>query len=346
AVPQRSQPRAYDLGDTVERKAALETARRARSLSLRPHRPESRMRENRPSGSEGGGAAHRSPYPYPGLREPFLVAQAFIDWAISPRLKAIFWQMGRNGRLAIAVVAGMLLAAAFPSIGVAGFGWVAPGMILVAGMGVEGPQAFRLGYVAGLAHYLTSLSWLLHIPVMKLAPISGWLALSAFLALYPAMWVWLCWRIYPVRLRIGVGGVPELLGQFRSAAWRQRVWWALSCAALWVAWEMVQARLFTGFPWNFLGASQYQMLPLIQIASLNGVYGVSFLAAWFSVCLLCGAAAVLGPGAKTGRWMSEMLLPFVVLICVITQGYHEVMRSPAPDALLKVALVQPSIPQQ
>src|SRR5947199_1966635 len=54
AVPQRTQPRSYDLGETVERKAALETARRARFLSLRPHRPESRMREIRPSGSEGG----------------------------------------------------------------------------------------------------------------------------------------------------------------------------------------------------------------------------------------------------------------------------------------------------
>jgi len=75
AVPQRSQPSAYDLGDTVERKAALETARRARSLSLRPHRPESRMREIRPSGSEGGVAPTRHPYPYRSLltdsrREP------------------------------------------------------------------------------------------------------------------------------------------------------------------------------------------------------------------------------------------------------------------------------------
>jgi hypothetical protein len=31
------------------------------------HRLESRMREIRPSGSEGGGAGNRSPYPYQGL---------------------------------------------------------------------------------------------------------------------------------------------------------------------------------------------------------------------------------------------------------------------------------------
>ena len=64
AVPQRSQPSAYDLDDTVERKAALGTARRARSPSPRPHQLESRMREIRPSGSEGGVARKRHPYPY------------------------------------------------------------------------------------------------------------------------------------------------------------------------------------------------------------------------------------------------------------------------------------------
>src|SRR5438093_4774859 len=70
AVPQRTQSRSYDLGETVERKAALETARRARFLSLRPHRPESRMREIRPSGSEGGVALTRHPYPYLSLAQP------------------------------------------------------------------------------------------------------------------------------------------------------------------------------------------------------------------------------------------------------------------------------------
>src|SRR5439155_15788442 len=69
AVPQRIVPSAYDLDDTVERKAALETARRACSLSPRPHRPESRMREIRPSGSEGGVAPTRHPYPYRRQRQ-------------------------------------------------------------------------------------------------------------------------------------------------------------------------------------------------------------------------------------------------------------------------------------
>ena len=59
----RTSPEGWD--DTVERKATLETMRRACSLSPRPHQPESRMREIRPSGLEGGVALRRYPYPYP-----------------------------------------------------------------------------------------------------------------------------------------------------------------------------------------------------------------------------------------------------------------------------------------
>ena len=40
-------------------------AQLARQSHVRPHQLESRMRENRPSGSEGGGELPLSPYPYP-----------------------------------------------------------------------------------------------------------------------------------------------------------------------------------------------------------------------------------------------------------------------------------------
>ncbi len=48
-------------------------------------------------------------------------------------------------------------------------------------------------------------------------------------------------------------------------------------ASIWTALEYVQTYLFTGFPWELLGYSQYQVLPVIQIARFTGVYGVSFL---------------------------------------------------------------------
>jgi apolipoprotein N-acyltransferase len=98
-----------------------------------------------------------------------------------------------RGRFPLAILSGLLLAAAFPKIGIAGFAWIAPGLILATALGKSGGESFRIGYVAGLAHYLGSLYWLLNIPVTGF-PILGWIALALFLALFPATWVWLSLR--------------------------------------------------------------------------------------------------------------------------------------------------------
>src|SRR5216117_3140595 len=81
-----------------------------------------------------------------------------------------------------AILAGLLLAASFPKIGLAGLAWIAPGLMLFSALGRDGGEAFRLGYVAGLIHYLISLYWLLLIP-FPVGAVAGWLSLSAYLAL-------------------------------------------------------------------------------------------------------------------------------------------------------------------
>ncbi len=237
-----------------------------------------------------------------------------------------------RSRYLAAILAGLLLAAAFPKIGIAGLAWVAPALMLAAALGRTGWESFRIGYVAGLAYYLASLYWLLLIPYrwhsVPLGPAAGWLSLSAYLALYPATWVWL----------LSSEGVL-------ARSWARRTLWALTGAALWVALEMLVARLFTGFPWNLLGTSQYQMVPLIQIASLTGIYGVSFLIVWISLSLLsAGLMIVLRPTTRS-VWAGEIILPALVLSFLFNFGFRRMARESAPDRLLNVTLVQPSIPQ-
>lgn len=253
-------------------------------------------------------------------------------------------QAGEGKRYALAIVAGMMWAAAFPKIGVAGLAWIAPGLMLAAAIGAKGGAPFRIGYVAGLTHFLASLYWLLWIPVTGL-PIGGWLALSAFLALYPATWVWLCWRMYPVRLE-EERTVSALMDRFLAPSWAQRLWWGLGCAALWVSWEMAQARVLSGFPWNFLGASQYQMLPLIEVASVTGVYGVSFMMVWFSAALLGTQAMLLRRPEQRSRWLAELIVPLVVVAAVAWFGFRQLFHPKPERPTLKMALVQPSIPQK
>ena len=259
-----------------------------------------------------------------------------------------------RSRYLAATLAGLLLAVSFPKTGIAGLAWIAPALMLAAALGKGGWESFRIGYVAGLAYYLASLYWLLLIPYrwhsIPLGPAAGWLSLSAYLALYPATWVWFLSRIG--NSKTGVPGAaepaafaPVYLNGVLARSWTQRTLWAFSGAALWVALEMLVARLFTGFPWNLLGASQYQMVPLIQIASVTGIYGVSFLIVWVSLSLLsAGLMVVLRPASRSG-WVGEVILPALVVALVFNFGLRQFTRESVPNRTLNIALIQPSIPQ-
>lgn len=234
---------------------------------------------------------------------------------------------------------------AFPKFEIAGFAWVAPGLLLFSAAGLRSGSAFRIGYLGGVFYYLISLYWLLHIPV-KFLPIAGWLALSFFLALYPACWVWLGWRFWnrstntlqnPFR--------PEIAQQFFDSTWLERTFWTVKLAALWVTMEIVIGRFLSGFPWDFLGVSQYKMTPLLQICSFTGVYGVSFLIIWFSTSLMVSGLALVQSPENRHAWMKEITLPLLVVLGVTSIGYTYATRYRPSPKKIKVALVQPSIPQ-
>jgi len=274
---------------------------------------------------------------------------------------------------------------AFPEPGWSGLAWIAPGLVLAATLGASPRRAFRLGYFSGFVHGLISVHWLVFNP-FPAGAVAGWLALSAYLALYPAVWVWLCHLVLPASSdpcpapdgsRSGGMARPLWVVSLTTASWARRVRWGLVCAAVWVALEIARARLLTGFPWNMLGVSQQPALPLIQVASVTGVYGVSFLVVWGSLSLLCATARLVSqvcepvtmdarPPAWPGRFgrfgpssfggltprsfrlatLADIGLPLAAVLLLTVAGGTRLMR-PAPagkEAVL--ALVQPSIPQR
>ncbi|HEY9594299.1 MAG TPA: hypothetical protein VHE79_07475, partial [Spirochaetia bacterium] len=46
--------------------------------------------------------------------------------------------------------------------------------------------------------------------------------------------------------------------------------------AAWTVFDWVRSMGFLGYPWGMLGTSQYAVLPMIQISSVTGVWGVTF----------------------------------------------------------------------
>jgi len=297
------------------------------------------IRDNQHTGKHPRGArrsGHISPTLQPLFGAESNVATARHGWV---RKLAFQWDCGtlaplkvvsKTGnaryRYCLAALAGLVFACAFPNFSIAGIAWVGPALILASACGTKGGEAFRIGYVAGLAHFLATLYWLLYMPVTGF-PIFGWLALSAFLALYPATWVWL------------------LTGHIGEGGWLRRNAWALAGASAWVALEMIRARFLSGFPWNTVGASQWQMLPLIQIASVTGIYGVSFVVVWTSLAMLSGVLAMFRHPTARYVWLGEILLPLVVVLVCFVTGTSRVRQSPEGDEFVRVTFVQPAIPQ-
>jgi apolipoprotein N-acyltransferase len=121
-----------------------------------------------------------------------------------------------------------------------------------------------------------------------------------------------------------------------AIAWVERdhegPWVFLWIASVWTAVEFLRSQGPLGFPWALLGASQHRAAPVLQIASLTGIYGVSFLVALVNATLygvLTRRAAIL-PAVGTG----------VVLVGALLWG-AVVLRHPVP-ATLVAAAVQPN----
>jgi apolipoprotein N-acyltransferase len=173
-------------------------------------------------------------------------------------------------RLAAALLGGLALALAFPPLE---WGWLA-WLGLVPMLMVPAPatrwRRFGLGYCFGLAFWMPALWWL------NTIGFAAGVLLSFYCALWPALWYLLV-----VELAAGRGGFVPVAAVRQRSLWRQ--WgWTVAVAALWVLTEHGRSYLFTGFSWNQLAISQWSNRSLVALTSVTGVYGVSFLLAFFN----------------------------------------------------------------
>jgi apolipoprotein N-acyltransferase len=176
-----------------------------------------------------------------------------------------------------AAASGVLLTAAFPKIDLDGLAWVALAPLLWVLNGVRPGEAFRRGLVFGIAHFLTLLYWL--VPTMVIyGHLPAYLGV-AILFLFATI--------------LSLVFVAPLAAGFALTA-RTPARALLLFPLFWVAADFLRSFLFTGFPWELLGYSQYRRLHLIQISDIFGVYGLSGLIAFTNAALLLGCLAVTG----------------------------------------------------
>ncbi len=184
-------------------------------------------------------------------------------------------------------------------------------------------RAFVLGLLAGLVYFGGTTYWTsgvtrmyggLSAPVAVLC--SGLLA--AYMALFPGVCAWAMSRLLRA---IGLGAL-------------------LLLPAAWVATELLRAHLFGGFPWVLLGSSQTTMLPIAQLASVTGVFGLSGLVALVNAALAYAAAG--------GRSRAAIVAVAVSAVLVTGMwGAHRMRRDDLvrSGTVLRVGLLQGNIAQ-
>jgi len=228
--------------------------------------------------------------------------------------------------IAAAVLSGLLLAAAFPK-------WDQTYLLIFAlapllwALGDQSPKAaFWLGLVSGLAHYLALLYWIVYVThvfgkLPLIIAIGVLLALAGYLCLYTAVW-----------------GLGVAWGAARGLS---LLWWA---PVLWVALELGQTYIISGFPWELLGNGLYLYPRLLQLADITGVYGLSFLVVLVNVSLylLC-----CPPRGKGLTWRQAAAVGLVLALWIGYGGYRlgQVDALMAASPKIKVAVVQGNMKQ-
>ena len=241
--------------------------------------------------------------------------------------------MKRYQHWILAVLSALLLFLSFPNLNLFPFAWVAMVPFFIALTRATGwKSAFWIGYLTGFLFFAGLLpAILLLYPYANIfATLVGYLLLVGYTALYFA--------VFAVLLRF----VPR----------RSNILFSLFAACIWTALEWVRSWLITGFPWGSIGYSQWNNLPGIQIASLVGVHGISFVIVLFNagiVTLIC----------NRHQWRQEIwgvILPLILMLFCFGYGIIQLQNADPLDQdtsamdqtnveTLKVALIPGNIPQ-
>jgi len=173
---------------------------------------------------------------------------------------------------------------------------------------------------------------------------AGWATglVAAMIGLY-----WLTWVTV-----IGYLGVAIVVSGFWAVgAWVVRRAWAaklplfLVLPVAWVALEYGRAWLLSGFPWFFLGHSQYRWLGLIQVADVTGVYGVTFMVALVNGLVADAALAVYRRSGARRRLIAGAVAAVVLMGGLLGYGTFRLRQTPrTTTAGPTVGIVQSAVP--
>jgi apolipoprotein N-acyltransferase len=191
-------------------------------------------------------------------------------------------------------------------------------------------QAFLLAYACGILWYAGTCYWIYN--TMRQYGGVGTLAAAGLLFLF-CLYLAIYHGVFG--LLISLLASPDA-GDATHPFSRRAL---LLAPFAWVAVELARTRI-TGFPWNLLGISQVDNIPLAHIATVTGVYGLSFEIMVVNTAL--AAAFVLRTSRDERSKRKPLLLATAAAIVVLQAG--RLISPPALPTDHTARLVQQNIP--
>ena len=271
------------------------------------------------------------------------VSAVALDPPLSAMGKAAVWVATARGwrHRALVFAAGAVSTLAFAPF----FAWPVlfltfPFFVWLADGAADDPRPMRATALAwwwfGFGYFFTGLLWIGEAFLVE-AEIFAWLLpfavtlLPAGLALFWAAAGGVAAKVWPAR---------------QQRAPRQAVARVLIVAVTIGCAEWLRGHIFTGLPWNTPGIALTMPLPLMQAASVLGIYGLTLWAVF--ICTLPGT--LWGNSFATINFGNEKLIATLagapLLLAYLIGSWH--LSKPLSPQLpnVKIRIVQPSIPQR
>jgi apolipoprotein N-acyltransferase len=214
------------------------------------------------------------------------------------------------------VVSGALLVLALPKPDLYYLSWIAFVPLLLA-LSPEKSRlkAFGFGYAAGLVFFGGSCYWI----VNTMATYGG-LSLGTSLAVF-ALFV----SVFALHTALFAVLLQLQLARFGH-------WGMLLAAPTWVAVELIQTyAIFGGFPWMLVGYALAPYQGLLQVVTVTGIYGLSF--------LLVGVGSLLALSLRVGN----AKLVAISAAIMLAANFMPAPQGERPDDPLSVRVVQTNI---
>lgn len=220
----------------------------------------------------------------------------------------------------LAVASGVSLALSFPKYNLSLLAWIAVALLMLASIGAKPAESLLYGFLHGLVFIPISVPWIDTV-MQQYGNIDPWSSAGIFGLL---------------AIRDGIIFSVFSLG-VALAARKSRELACVLAPFLWVALEFFDARVpIFNFPWDLLGYAASGNLAFLQLTTIAGIYGLSFVVASYGSLLAYAAME------RTRRAWTACIATSAILVLIGVCGGYFV---PASRARYTAHLVQTNFPQ-